>query len=386
MKIKQSSKDFVVEEVADFSIKKYGEHRLYSLTKENIDTFELISQLSLKNNIPKKDFSIAGIKDKRGITTQNISIPKNFEFKKLKGDNYSLRFLGFIDEPIMVGSLSRNKFTIIIRDLTLDDIKNIEVRVRDLAVLGVPNYFDSQRFGSIVEEEFIGKAILQKDFEGAVKLFLYSQYIRENLSKHVSKQEFFLLVENFEKKLNYPYYLSLQSRFVQSNGSWKLTYRSIPVKLREIFIMAYQSYMWNECIKQFLQNKFEEEDLVKVEYVAGELFFYKNDLSMQKILNKFPKTFNLIGRKFEFEYFEEQIIKDIIEKENITHLQIKALSKIGSFLKTEKREMIIRPNNLKILEISKDELSTIDKKKVKISFSLTKGSYATLIIKALFGE
>lgn len=384
MKIKQTSSDFIVEEILDFNLKSDGEYKLYSLTKNNLETLELISYLSQKNNIPKSDFFIAGIKDKIGITKQYLTILKKYEFKELKGENYFLDFLGFVENPIKIGDLNKNKFTIIVRDLDNSQIENLELKIKNLINFGVLNYFDSQRFGSIVEGEFIGKLVIQKDFQRAVMLFLYSQYIRLKLKNYLSKEDFFSLISNFEKDLDYPYYKSMRNKFLENGGSWKLTYKTIPVKQRELFIMAYQSYLWNECVGELLRNNFEKNQIKKVKYIAGELFFYRNQSISEKNFEKLPLSFSMIGRKFDFENFEEKIISKLLKNENITHIQIKALSKTGTFLKTEKRALLIKPYNFKFLEVSKDEMSRNNKKKVKISFGLQKGSYATIILKSLF--
>jgi len=72
----------------------------------------------------------------------------------------------------------------------------------------------------------------------------------------------------------------------------------------------------------------------------------------------------------------------ILQKEDITSAdfvikQIKELTQMG-----EMRKAFIEVKDLKIGSVQKDELNP-RKKKVNVSFSLGKGSYATMVVRAV---
>ena len=389
LKLKHEPKDFIVEEISNITLSKTGTFNIYKLTKENLETIELIKHIAFENNISLQEIGYAGIKDKRAITTQYISTPKNKPLKKLKGRGYSLTLIGNSNSNIETGDLVSNKFTITIRNINDFELKNFE-KYKEYVTIGVPNYFDSQRFGSYLEGEFIGKLVLEKKWEEAVYLFLYLSYLKlytnpnnkksnKNSKKPYSKEKFYSLISNFEKILPYPYYNSLKSVF-KSTQNFKQVFLKIPKKQQELFVMAYQSYLFNECVKEVLVKHIGTKNIEKVSYEAGVLFFPINFSRKVEGINSFP----LIGRKDEFTQFEEEIISTILQRENLDFSAIKSLSKTGVFLKTQHRNLFTIPKNFKVEEGGEEYFQGKKRTKIVLSFELEKGAYATNIIKFLF--
>ncbi|MCH8519459.1 MAG: tRNA pseudouridine(13) synthase TruD, partial [Nanoarchaeota archaeon] len=219
-------------------------------------------------------------------------------------------------------------------------------------------------------------------WEEAVYLFLYLSYLKLNSNNRhpYSKERFIKLVSNFEKKLQFPYYNSLKTTF-DTTKNFKDTFLKIPKKQRELFVMAYQSYLFNECIKEVLASSIGRKNLEKVNYEAGFLYFLKNSQKNVEL----PLSFSLIGRKDEFNDFEKEIISTILQREKIEFSLIKSLSKTGVFLKTHQRNILTIPQHFKVETIvEEDFLKSKNRKTITISFELEKGSYATNIIKFLF--
>lgn len=393
LKLKHEPKDFIVEEIPNITLSKTGTFTIYKLTKENLETIELIKKIAFENNILLQEIGYAGIKDKRAITTQYISTPKNKPLKKLKGKGYSLTLIGNSNSNIETGDLVSNKFTITIRNINDFELNNFE-KYKELISTGAPNYFDSQRFGSYLEGEFIGKLVLEKKWEEAVYLFLYLSYLKlytnpnnkksnkesnKNSKKPFSREKFYSLISNFEKNLPYPYYNSLKSVF-KSTQNFKQVFLKIPRKQRELFVMAYQSYLFNECVKEVLVKHIGTKNIEKVSYEAGVLFFQTNFTRRVESIKSFP----LIGRKDEFTQFEEEIISTILQRDHLEFSAIKSLSKTGAFLKTQHRNVFTIPKNFKVEEIEKENFQGKKRVKIVLSFELEKGAYATNIIKFLF--
>lgn len=114
--------------------KKYTHFTLY---KHGIDTFNALFRLSKIMGISEKLFSTAGLKDKRGHTTQRVSVyntdfPTLLKFYKEADRNKEMwiaDFKEFQDEKLEVGGLSGNQFGLILRLLSKDDADEIEARV-----------------------------------------------------------------------------------------------------------------------------------------------------------------------------------------------------------------------------------------------------------------
>jgi tRNA pseudouridine13 synthase len=134
--------------------------------------------------------------------------------------------------------------------------------------------------------------------------------------------------------------------------------KTIPKRLLRLYVNAYQSFIWNSVVSELIKDKIEIKEIPLIGF-GTELNNY--DEKIKKIINKILKKENLGLNDF--------IIKQIPE-----------LS-----LEGELRKVFVEVKDFKVLEKEKDELNE-GKKKIKISFSLSKGSYATVVVKELFDK
>jgi tRNA pseudouridine13 synthase len=363
MLLKYHPKDFQVTEIPTIiPTKTENKFKIYLLTKNNISQLEVLNILYKKYKILSQEIGISGIKDKMAITKQYITLPKTYNPKIIK-EKFTLEFLGYSKSQLKTGDLKGNSFLITIRDL--------EQEIPDKKFY--TNYFDNQRFGTYSPEmKFVGKYVLQADFKKAVLAFLLSQtsphpQLHENRKK---------LQENFENfgNLNYNLiYLDILEKEYNKNKSFKETYLKIPFKLKDLALSSYQSYLWNECIKEIIYKskiKFKE-----TKYKVGKLYIPKIKIE--------EKTFPQIGKNFDNLTINElEIITKILSKEKITKKQIKEVSYTGNFLKTQNRQTSIDIENYKNISIESDKLH---KNKIvqTIKFDLPKGAYATMFIKQI---
>ncbi|EFA78648.1 tRNA pseudouridine synthase D [Heterostelium album PN500] len=154
---------------------KYLQFVLFKENKESMDAFNIISK-QLKVN--QRIFSMAGTKDKRGVTTQSVTAFK-MNHKRLLGVNsrlYGMKVGGdfkYVDKHLQLGDLSGNRFTIVIRDISADD-QLVESSVEQFKKTGFINYYGLQRFGTgSVSTHQIGKSIIRGEWEEVIKLMLY---------------------------------------------------------------------------------------------------------------------------------------------------------------------------------------------------------------------
>src|SRR5512137_1583723 len=152
MKLKQQPDDFIVEEIPsiEFSSEK-NEHSVFLLEKQEIDTFDAIRHIAKKLRISLFEIGYAGLKDKHSLARQYISIPTHYNVQGLNVDSLTLNFVGYHQKKIKIGDLTGNRFTITVRDIHENELADISRRAATIPVYGVPNYFDSQRFGSVIE-------------------------------------------------------------------------------------------------------------------------------------------------------------------------------------------------------------------------------------------
>jgi len=222
-KIKLKAEDFIVEEIPLLELKDKGNYTCFLLEKKNYNTEKVIQKLSKYYKIPRKKFGYAGNKDKFAITKQYCSVKghiKDIEFSDIK-----VKIVGYLDNPISLGDLKGNKFTINVENVSKKPVKT------DFII----NYFDEQRFGRHNLE--VGLAILKKDFKRAAEL----------LEVPVKKNDYIGAI------------------------------RTTPFKILKLIINSVQSYLWNEVAASYIISKAKEYSQIK--YKHGIFIFSKNKLA-----------------------------------------------------------------------------------------------------------
>ncbi len=335
--IKQLPEDFLVTELSHAEIKGKGDYLYYKLVKRDWNTLDAVKRIAQTLKIREKQIGFAGSKDRKAITEQVISFlgVAQVQVDQLKINGLELHFLGRGETPISLGDLEGNKFEIVVR--------NLEHRPDFEGITLVPNYFDEQRFG--LRNVEIGRSLLKKDFEKAVTLINdphYVEYLQEHRNDYI--------------------------------GALK----KLPIRLLRLYLNAYQSYLWNETLTVYLRDYgiIEKE----VPYSLGKFIFVKNPGQFLKL--QIP----LIGfgsREWEREGVHD-IIQYLMKKEKIVYedFVIRQIPELS--LEGELREAFVEVGELHLGPWEDDELNP-GKKKLVLTFRLPKGSYATIVVRRMFG-
>jgi len=383
MKLRQIPEDFIVEEIPVIIPKKEKDKfKVYLLEKRGLEIFSIISYIAKVNDIPRDDIDVAGLKDKHSISKQYLTIPSKYELKVLEEKNFSLKFLGYSQENIKLGNLEGNHFEITVRDIKKGELEAIYNKAKDIETIGVPNYFDNQRFGSVMHNKFIIKEIIKGKYEEALKIILTEYTKKENKKVKDEKRK---ILENWKnlkitRSTNKTFDSIIQE--YKKTGSYLEAYKKVPFYLRNMYTRAYQSYLWNECIKELIRTTVREKDWYKVSYSLGNLYFYKKINEARK--EKIPETFETISPKSK----PNQIMQNVLKREKIDLEELDIRNLTDTRFDLHQRKVLSYPKNFSISQPELDDIN--DKKgniyKIKLSFDLQKGSYATIIIKRIFNQ
>lgn len=376
MKLRQRPDDFIVEELPSKEWKTSGRYSVYKVSKVGMTTFAAEKVLATHCDVPFKKIGFAGLKDTHARTVQYFSVDTDKpECGNFKEQHVSSELVGFLDEQLRTGDLKGNSFLITVRDLSDKEVETAKKNFEQVKN-GVPNYFDSQRFGSLKGVKgFIAKDVLKGDYESAVKKVVTAttrhqkgriRAIRKFISSNWGNWPACLAqTEGLERTVEGTVVHHLSEFPSDFKGAFQHLFKGI----REIFFSAYQSFIWNECIKRIVRQNSKE--VFSVDYEAGRLVF--------------PRSWNPGVSLGTFPLVAPDVVNKIVDEVlKIEGMQLKDFSSEEHIFIARERNVVLLPENLEI-SFGVDELNE-NKKKVVAKFFLSKGSYATIVTKALFEQ
>lgn len=154
---------------------------IYALTKRQLTTPEASIMLARALKLKPGAVEHAGLKDKHAVTTQHVSVRWSGAIatapRTLTSDRagaWSATLVGWLDRPLRAADIHRNHFTIVVRSLDQRECDLLEARaelLHDDGECWLANYFGDQRFGSARHAQgFAGVALCHADFMGAFRL------------------------------------------------------------------------------------------------------------------------------------------------------------------------------------------------------------------------
>ncbi|MDG6985873.1 MAG: tRNA pseudouridine(13) synthase TruD [Nitrososphaerota archaeon] len=236
---KSSPEDFRVEElVSGIAAAKEplpGYLPLYRVEKRGIDTMHMAEEIS---DVLKSRVSYGGLKDSVATASQYVTPTsvKSERPERISREKFSAELVGYVPKPLTRGSVVGNRFEIVLRDCCDEIGARAEEALDAARRRRVPNYFGLQRFGAGgAGTHVVGKALVKRDFEGAVKLLMGAGEGRRHPSP-----------EDAER--------SVARELDRHPGEWIRAMRAVSVRLRRLYVQAYQSYIFNKTLSLSLSG------------------------------------------------------------------------------------------------------------------------------------
>lgn len=159
-RIKSVPEDFRVEEIPAYEPCGSGGFLYLWLEKYDFPAERLAREVGFRLGIKPQDVGIAGLKDRRAITRQWVSVPIECESRLADFDDGLLRILGVTrhSNKLRTGHVRGNRFTIRVRELSGEGMEELPRRAERLRATGLPNAFGPQRFGHGGETARLGWA------------------------------------------------------------------------------------------------------------------------------------------------------------------------------------------------------------------------------------
>lgn len=161
---KQSPEDFRVDEIPAYEPSGAGDHLYLRFEKRDLTTQDAVRAIARAAGVQERDIGVAGLKDKVGVTTQTISLPKSprapdLEAKLQALDVPGLRVVALSahSNKLKTGHLRGNSFEVTLHGIAPDVRAQADAGVVRLRADGVPNAYGNQRFGR--EQDNAARAI-----------------------------------------------------------------------------------------------------------------------------------------------------------------------------------------------------------------------------------
>lgn len=415
--IRQTPKDFIVEEVlidgskAELEPKLLptltgkGRYLVCLLVKSNWDTLLAVRKIAKRLGISERRVQIAGIKDKRAMTAQHISI-ENIRVEKLKRiqeNGIHVYPLHYSPNMIFPHMSFGNAFHITIRSISHDEaiVQQRICRIKSKLCVhgGVPNFFGHQRFGTIRPiTHMVGKRLARGELEKAALLYLAEPSPYEHPESRKSRQrlletgDFKEALNNFPRRLFYE--RLMLSHLAKHPKEYVRAFRRLPKRLCRLFIQAYQSYLFNRFLSQRLLRELPLNEPLVGDYVVKTdshglstnsyiKATHENLGTLREAVSKgeMRVALPLIGfKQSSSEGLQGEIEHDILESEKVAEADFHVSSMPEISAAGQPRTALTNIINLDIGKLADDELNS-GKKKLRIDFTLHRGCYATIVLR-----
>ncbi|CAH1265050.1 PUS7 [Branchiostoma lanceolatum] len=393
----------------------------FVLYKENMDTMDAINMLAMNLRLKPGFFAYAGTKDKRAITVQEVTAYR-IAAERLSNLNkqqtrYVVGNFRYTEQPLKLGLLSGNHFTILLRNCT-GSPEQIEAGLTSLGDNGFINYFGMQRFGTTsVPSHHVGRALLHSKWEEAIELILKPREGEHQEGTVSACRDYWWKTRDakgaLERMPRRNMSKDIEGRLLEGlvkNGKDLVgALSNIPRNTRLMYVHSYQSYIWNNIVSRRLRE-------YGFQPVAGDLVLEERKDEAQrseaKVLAEgdlgnytihdvvFPLFgYDVIYPQHKAEgWYREMLAVDQLDMDNIRH-KVKDYSLSGAY-----RKIIVKPTNCKWSVMHYDDvkisLMLTDKdildgkeapvaasdgkmKALKVEFTLPPSTYATMALREI---
>jgi len=379
-------------------------HLLCVLVKQNWDNFIATKNIATQLGLDKNSIQIAGIKDAKAITAQHITIENLAidDIAKVNVPGIQIHPVGYIRNPLSVYYLLGNHFKIKITNITKNQtMVNTEINqtIEEITHLGgIPNFYGHQRFGTTRPiTHYVGKALIEGNFEEAVLLFLAKPSLNEHHESRQARTElqqtrdFKTALEHYPKQLRYE---RLILKYLNEKpNDFIRAFNVLPLKLQALFVQAYQSYLFNRFLSERVKaclplNSAEVGDfVVGVERTGlpmvnmAQMVTAQNQTKINDAIatGRLRLALPIVGFKQKLSSgIMGELEQCVLQQEgvNMNGFRVTVNSKLGS--RGSLRTALTPVKNFNLLSLPKDAEDM-----VTLEFMLLRGCYATVLLREI---
>ena len=387
MKLKQRPDDFQVEELASVAPGPSGPFALYRLEKRGWTTPDALTALRRRWKIDLQRLSYGGLKDRHAHTIQYLTIHNGPE-KDFAHGTFAVAYLGRVASAYTSEQIRANAFRITMRSLSAADVERAEAALPEIADIGVPNYFDDQRFGSVaMGNVFVAREMVLGNFESALRLALAAPYEHDRAD---AKREKVILNTRWgdwpaaKAELPRGHARSIVDYLVHHPTDFKGACARLRPELQGLYLSAWQSHLWNRMLSRWLTDRVPTDQLIRVRLKTGEVVMPRAvPDAVRAEWDALTLPLPSARLKLDAEAPWAGVVTAVMAEEGIPldQMRIKGMQK--PYFSKGERAGKVSVGNL-TWEAGDDELNR-GRRKLELRFELQRGSYATMVVKRLTG-
>jgi tRNA pseudouridine13 synthase len=412
-KLKTRFEDFIVEEISEnqttLNVQDWSESSetaqvvkgelnrfvTFTVQKMGLSTMDVAHIIAASLKISRTHVTYAGLKDKRAITTQSLSVPSKVveSLRTLELSRIAIRDIHYTRNPIQIGDLWGNRFSILIKDITSDCESALEI-VDQLRERPILNYFGVQRFGVIrPNTHLVGKALIKRDFEDAVRLMLCatSEYeseeltkVRLEISENLTPTE--KMIESFPEDMGYE--KAVMKELMKHPGDYERAIIKIPPRVLTLQVHSFQSYIFNRLLSRRVSFGLSVDSpeigdfLIKLDetHSGRDTWLYVTETSLEERqrqveTGEYGLALPILGYSTRLPSVKQsELVKQIMKDENV---------KLTDF-RNPKMKSLDSAGGLHLASIKLPDLDvSCSDDGLLARFSLRKGSYATIVMREI---
>ncbi|CAI50705.1 tRNA pseudouridine(13) synthase TruD [Natronomonas pharaonis DSM 2160] len=365
-------------------------HLVFRATLREWDTNDFASAVSNALGVSRERVSWAGTKDKHAVTTQLFSV-RHDDAALPDLDGADIEPIGRAGRPVLFGDLAGNEFELVIRDP--DRPEHAEATAAELCDFGggeagVPNYFGTQRFGSrrpITHR--VGLDVLDGDWEAAAVRYVCessereperTQEVREGID---ADRDWAAAGERLPGSLRFERAIANRlAEGAESPDDYRAALEELPSNLQRMFVNAAQSYVFNRILSERLRRGLPFD-----EPVVGDVVCFSDsdgnpdpdrtqtvtESRLETVRRHCERgrafvTAPLVGTETVFGDGEPaEITREVLADVDVSPTDFELPGEFGS---SGTRRAVLVTTDL-----------TVEQEPLTLSFSLPKGSYATVV-------
>jgi tRNA pseudouridine13 synthase len=385
MHIKQKPEDFKVEELTSWKGGTEGDFAFYRLDKRGWTTPDALQIVRRRWKLEVRRVSTGGLKDRHAETIQYLTIYRGPQ-RKLTHPNLQLTYLGQVPEAYTSEHIDANRFAVTIRAMTDEQIGAALRSLEEVREVGVPNYYDDQRFGSVAHSgTFLAQQIILGEYEAALQSALTAPYAFQRADQ---KKEKSLLRQHWgnwaycQQHLTRGPSLTVVNYLADHPGDFRGGLERLPKELRLLYLSSYQSHLWNHMLVDWLSDHVPSQHLTPVKLRLGEVPMPRRlDKELLAELRTLELPLHSARNHLDDDDPRKPYFDRILADEGLTLEQFKLKDFRSLFFSKGERAAWCFPKSLEARNAKDEEHK--GKQKLTLHFDLPRGSYATLVVKRI---